>query len=91
MKDNNLLNKLCNLIDKAFNTHYKNGAETQTRAPEPELKLAPVSEEQPKTPALYESIEEYTATTGKRFRMTKDQKELGMTREEAFKLTYGEY
>tara|TARA_R110002096_G_scaffold98165_2_gene218560 strand:+ start:514 stop:867 length:354 start_codon:yes stop_codon:yes gene_type:complete len=41
-------------------------------------------------PALYESIEDYTAKTGKRFRMTKRQKELKMTREEAFKLTHGE-
>jgi hypothetical protein len=30
------------------------------------------------------TIEEYTAATGKRFRMTKDQKERGLTREEAF-------
>lgn len=32
----------------------------------------------------YSTIEEYTAVTGKRFRMTKDQKERGLTREEAF-------
>jgi len=32
----------------------------------------------------YGTIEEYTAATGKRFRMTKDQKERGLTREEAF-------
>ncbi len=32
----------------------------------------------------YATIEEYTAVTGKRFRMTKDQKERGLTREEAF-------
>ena len=32
----------------------------------------------------YSTIEEYTAATGKRFRMTKDQKERGLTREEAF-------
>ena len=42
-------------------------------------------------PAIYESIEDYTVKTGKRFRMTKDQKRLEMTREEAFKLTYGKY
>ena len=41
-------------------------------------------------PNLYESIEDYTTQTGKRFRMTKKQKELGMTREQAFKLTFGD-
>jgi hypothetical protein len=30
------------------------------------------------------SIKEYTEQTGKRFRMSKDQKERGLTREEAF-------
>tara|TARA_R110002020_G_scaffold281534_5_gene497225 strand:- start:231 stop:476 length:246 start_codon:yes stop_codon:yes gene_type:complete len=33
---------------------------------------------------LYESIEDYTAKTGKRFRMTKDQKQRNLTRDEAF-------
>lgn len=38
-----------------------------------------------KKPELfYESIEEYTTKTGKRFRMNKEQKERGLTREEAF-------
>ena len=31
------------------------------------------------------SIQEYTQSTGKRFRITKDQKERGLSREEAFK------
>ena len=31
------------------------------------------------------SIQEYTQSTGKRFRMTKDQKDRGVSREEAFK------
>jgi len=34
--------------------------------------------------ALYESIEHYTQLTGKRFRMTKDQKNRNISREEAF-------
>mgnify|MGYP003127611816 CR=1 FL=1 len=34
---------------------------------------------------IYESIEEYTEKTGKRFRMTKDQKLRGLTRDAAFK------
>ena len=35
-------------------------------------------------PSQYPSIEAYTEATGKRFRMSKDQKERGITREEAF-------
>lgn len=33
---------------------------------------------------IYESIEDYEDKTGKRFRMKKDEKEEGLTREEAF-------
>ena len=33
---------------------------------------------------FYESIEDYTSKTGKRFRMNKEQKERGLNREEAF-------
>ena len=37
-------------------------------------------------PALvFESIEDYNRKTGKRFRITKDQKERGLNREDAFK------
>ena len=36
----------------------------------------------------YASIEEYTGSTGKRFRMSKDQKERGLTRQEAFAELY---
>ena len=34
--------------------------------------------------ALYESIEHYTQMTGKRFRMTKDQKGRNLSRDQAF-------
>ena len=37
----------------------------------------------------YASIEEYTKATGKRFRMLKEQKDRGLTREEAFQEIYG--
>ena len=39
-------------------------------------------------PNLYESIAEYTEKTGKRFRMTKEQKSRELTREQAFKEMY---
>jgi len=41
----------------------------------------------PQSPT-YVSIEEYTGVTGKRFRMSKDQKERGLTRQEAFDETH---
>jgi hypothetical protein len=39
-------------------------------------------EQKPKV--IYENIEDYTNKTGKRFRMNKDQKERGLSREDAF-------
>ena len=39
--------------------------------------------------STYESIEDYKAKTGKRFRMLKEQKERGLTRDEAFAETFG--
>lgn len=36
----------------------------------------------------YSSIEQYTESTGKRFRMLKEQKERGLTREQAYAETY---
>jgi hypothetical protein len=33
---------------------------------------------------IYEGIEDYKRMTGKRYRMTKDQKQRGLTREESF-------
>jgi len=82
MKDDKTLDILMSIIDDAFDKHYNKEEKMETQ---PEL--AP-QQEQPMT-AMYESIEDYTTKTGKRFRMTKRQKELGMTREESFKLTYG--
>ena len=38
-----------------------------------------------KSDLIYESIAEYTKKTGKRFRMTKEQKNKGLSRDEAFK------
>ena len=37
---------------------------------------------------VYESIEDYTSKTGKRFRMNKSQKNRGLNREQAFNETY---
>jgi hypothetical protein len=43
------------------------------------------SQEVVETEPLYASIEEYKRATGKRFRMTKEQKLRGLSRDEAFK------
>ena len=40
--------------------------------------------EEPKTDDTPQTIEEYTRLTGKRFRMTKNQKESGLSRQDAF-------
>ena len=44
--------------------------------------------EDPAEASAYSSIEEYTQETGKRFRMSKEQKERGLTRQEAFAELY---
>ena len=40
--------------------------------------------EEPKSEDAPQTIEEYTQLTGKRFRMTKTQKDSGLSRQEAF-------
>ena len=40
---------------------------------------------------VYLTIEEYTRQTGKRFRMTKEQKARDLSREQAFTETFGDY
>lgn len=44
---------------------------------------------EPKSSNKYSSIEDYTKQTGKRFRMTKAQKEAGLNRLQAFEETHG--
>ena len=73
---------LTDLIDDLFSTHYNK--ETKMQA-EP-MKSAPVKEQ---SPTLYESIQDYTNQTGKRFRMTKEQKSRNLSREQAFNETFG--
>lgn len=41
--------------------------------------------EEPQSQSRYESIDQYSQVTGKRFRMTKDQKSRNISREDAFK------
>ena len=83
MKDEDFYTMIEQLIDTAFDINLgkkkKKPMEMQENAP---------SEEEAQT-LVYESIEAYTSKTGKRFRMLKDQKARGLTREEAFTETFG--
>mgnify|MGYP003117556773 CR=1 FL=1 len=80
--DKSFMDMLTGLINEVFSDRH-DGKSTKPN-------YAPNVKEQPKTPAIYESIEDYTAKTGKRFRMTKEQKNLGLTRDEAFSQTFGD-
>ena len=85
MVDDKFYDELSKCIDTAFESAF--GRKTTT----PKVRKSIMQdedkgaslEEKPLT-AIYESIEEYTAKTGKRFRMTKDQKQRNLTRDEAF-------
>jgi len=79
--DKSFMEMLTGLVNEVFSDHF-DGKSTKSEPASP-------VEEQPTNPVTYESIEDYTAKTGKRFRMTKKHKELGLTRDEAFYLTYG--
>jgi len=72
------------LIDTAFDTQLgkKKEKPMEMQEPVPQEELEPTGE-------VFESIEDYTSRTGKRFRMLKDQKARGLTREEAFTETFG--
>ena len=60
------------VIDKAFKKSWlKVGGKEKSSTKNPEM--------------MYESIEDYKEKTGKRFRMKREQKERGLTRDEAFK------
>ena len=73
------------MIDKAFANYYKK---------ENKMENQPQAEPRENEPILltttYLTIEDYTRQTGKRFRMTKDQKARGVSRKQAFNETFGE-
>jgi len=71
---------LTELVEKAF-------SDTLTVRKMPEENISEEEVESKDSDAIMDvpqSISEYTELTGKRFRMTKAQKEFGMSREEAF-------
>jgi len=83
---------LSKLIDDVFSTHYNKEKKMQvesTDTPLQEQKENPPMGQDPRGNYKYENIPDYVQQTGKRFRMTKDQKQRGLTRYEAFNETFG--
>tara|TARA_R110002074_G_scaffold369102_1_gene543697 strand:- start:330 stop:590 length:261 start_codon:yes stop_codon:yes gene_type:complete len=76
--DGGFMSLLSDLIDEVFSDRANGKPKKTDTAP-------PVKEH---FPNLYESIEDFTAQTGKRFRMTKAQKSRNLTREQAFNELY---
>lgn len=46
-------------------------------------------QDDPPQGSMYRSIEDYSAKTGKRFRMTREEKQRNLTRQQAFEERYG--
>ena len=76
MTDDSFIKKIDDMISMIFSSSLK------------EEKPQEKEEDGPKQKKIYEgprSIHLYTESTGKRFRMTKEQKERGLSRDDAFK------
>ena len=80
--DTDFMEVLTAMIDDLFKTALSDKEEPMQE------QTQEVAETDTLTP-VYESIEDYTAQTGKRFHMTKDQKSRNLTREQAFTETFG--
>ena len=70
-------NTVSDLVDEIFNKHMK-GKEIMDSN---ETQMATLPET---TTARWTTIDEYKEATGKRYRMTREQKQRGISREEAF-------
>ena len=79
------------LIDKAFKNFFRGESTSMELDRDNQCEVPPMGAvARAKAGECYDSIEEYKQQTGKRFRMTKDQKQRALSREEAFSETYGE-
>jgi len=95
-KEDEAFKFITDLIDDIFDDHYRGEAIKKSISEKKVVPLIPnetiheimLSTKTP--PYFYGSIEEYTHITGKRFRMTKDQKARNLSREDAFNETFGE-
>ena len=90
MLDDKFYEELSRYINKAFDGAFgRKEIKPKVRKPIMQTQPEPAPQEEQPQEALYESIEDYTGKTGKRFRMTKDQKQRELSREQAFAETFG--
>jgi hypothetical protein len=90
MMDDKFYEELSNLINGAFDeTFGRKEIKPKVRKPIMQTQPEPAPLEEQPQDSLYESIEDYTSKTGKRFRMTKDQKSRRLSRTQAFNETHG--
>jgi hypothetical protein len=104
MTDDKFYEELSNLINGAFDdvfgrkTGDRKTPNTKAMADNPAVgevmtgdltDFVPQEEQSHPQHSLYECIADYTEKTGKRFRMTKNQKDRGLSRDEAFSEMYG--
>ena len=90
MTDDKFYEELSSLINGAFDGVFGRKIKKPIiRKPVMQTETIKPAPDKEHFPNLYESIEDYTAQTGKRFRMTKNQKTRELTREDAFKEMYG--
>ena len=75
---NDFYKELVSIIDAAFQNSKKEKYQMQ-QTPQTQNQMVE------NKVCKYSSIEDYTQQTGKRFRVTKEQKQRGISREEAFK------
>jgi len=87
MKEDKSFELLSKMIDEAFSNHYNKKEKKMENQP---LSQPRESEINPVKDFAYLTIEDYTRQTGKRFRMTKEQKVRDLSREQAFMETFGE-
>lgn len=81
MKEHDLYQELTNMVDSAFNKHFKEKKNMENNT-QPQTSNNQATAQ---SKAKYQTIEEYSQATGKRFRMTKEQAERNISREEAFR------
>lgn len=76
IKENELWTVISELATEIFNKDLPKGKNMETQT-QPQLQTASVT-------ARYTTPDQYKEQTGKRFRMTRDQKQRNLTREQAF-------
>ena len=92
MKEDETFKLLSQMIDDAFSNHYNKKEKKMENQPQPEPRESELIVAQAeRSTTAYLTIEDYTRQTGKRFRMTKDQKARDLSREQAFTETFGDY